>query len=69
LDFSQVPDHASRGEVEAPREFAALLQLVDRGVCERDDPTEFVSTDRTPGDKAAWFSMLGFEIHCSNPSA
>ena len=42
----QIPDHASRREIEAAGEFAALLHLIDGAVGQWHDEPEFMPSDR-----------------------
>ena len=54
LDFTKIPDHASRGEVEALGKFAALFHVIDRCVSEGHDFAEFMPSDRAFRDCSGW---------------
>jgi|JI10StandDraft_1071094.scaffolds.fasta_scaffold01017_40 hypothetical protein len=45
VDFSQIPDWATRRQVEALRELATLFHLVDGGVGERHEVTQLLTAN------------------------
>lgn len=47
LDLLQVPNHASRCEIEATREVASLFHFVDRAVGKWHNEPEFMPPDRS----------------------
>jgi hypothetical protein len=50
LDLFLIPYHAPRREIEAARELATLLHLIDGAVGKWHDQPEFMSSDRPGSD-------------------
>jgi hypothetical protein len=48
FDLGQVPHHAARRQIEPAWKLSALLQFIDRRVCQRHDPAKFRTPDHPP---------------------
>ncbi|EGH04266.1 hypothetical protein AMC94_17335 [Pseudomonas amygdali pv. aesculi] len=57
--FGQIPHDATRRQIEATREFAAALHLVDRRLGQGDDLTQFLTTNSSAIGKGATLRKLG----------